>query len=69
MSAPPDERRRLHPATRGLVWIAVALLVTVVGWAVDRPVLIRGTRLPWGLALAAAGVVLLIWDLRRARRR
>lgn len=50
---------------RGVVWMAVGGIVHVVSMALGRPLHLRGTSVPWGLVVAGAGLVIMIWDVVR----
>jgi hypothetical protein len=58
----------MKPYARGLVWIVVGLAVYLGGLVVGLPLVVRGTRVPWGLLVAGAGVLILAWDSWRASR-
>ena len=55
-----------RPWVRGAVWLGVGALVHIVSLALGRPLMLRGTSIPWGLVVCGAGVVILIWDVSRA---
>jgi hypothetical protein len=59
----------VRPWIRGLVWIAIGGAIQAYGLATGRPLVIRGTAIPWGLAVVGLGLLILAWDLSRARRR
>jgi hypothetical protein len=51
------------------VWILLGVIVWVVSYALGQPLVIRGTRVPWGLVVAAVGAALLAFDLWRDRKK
>jgi hypothetical protein len=55
-------------ALRGLVWIAIGGGVYGYSVATHTPLFVRGTHVPWGLAVAGVGAVLLVWDLVTKRK-
>jgi hypothetical protein len=59
---------KLKHAIRGLVWIAIGAGVYGYGVATDTPLVVRGTSVPWGLAVAGVGVLLMAWDLVTKRK-
>ena len=54
---------------RGVVWMAVGGIVHVVSGALGHPLMLRGTSIPWGLVVAGAGLVIMIWDVAREAKR
>jgi hypothetical protein len=53
---------------RGLVWVGVGVLVQVVSMLIDRPIVVRWTSIPLGLAIVGIGVAIILWDLWKQRR-
>jgi hypothetical protein len=54
---------------RGLIWIFLGVVLYLGGILImERPFVLRGTRVPFGLVLVGLGVVLLVWDLVHYRR-
>ena len=54
---------------RGIIWIVVGVALHVIFWAIGRPLVMRGTNLPWGLVVAGLGAVILAFDIVMATRR
>jgi len=54
---------------RGLVWVGVGVLVQVISMLIDRPIVVRWTSIPLGLAIVGIGVVIILWDLWKQRHR
>jgi hypothetical protein len=57
------------PWVRGAVWIGVGAVVWMGSFVWGRPVVVRGTELPWGLVVIGVGGALLAWDLRKAKKK
>jgi hypothetical protein len=53
---------------RGLIWVLVGLALLFANYA-GLPLSVRGTRFPFWIVIVALGVVLLVWDAVKARRR
>ena len=64
-----SEERKARPWLRGTVWMAVGALVWIASLIWGRPIVVRGTDLPWGLVVIGVGAVLLGYDLWVNRRR
>ena len=58
---------KIKHAAPGLVWIAVGVAVYIYGIQTNTPMIFRGTNIPWGLAVVAAGVIIALWGLWRNR--
>jgi hypothetical protein len=65
----PRVAMKLPHRARGLVWVVVGLLLYLVPLAIGRPLVVRGTKIPWGLTLSALGLILLAWDGWRLSKR
>jgi hypothetical protein len=59
---------KLLHAGRGLVWIAIGGGFQIWSMVSKTPLTVRGTGVPWGVAVMAVGAVLLVWDLVRKRK-
>lgn len=60
-------------AWRGLIWTVVGVALHVAGLLMGRPFVMRWTGWPWGIIVAAIGIVIVAVDLlwlakRRALR-
>jgi hypothetical protein len=54
---------------RAIVWLVLGVLLWVVPpLALGRSVVLRGTRIPWGLVLMVLGLVLGAWDWRASKK-
>jgi hypothetical protein len=60
---------KLAQSPRGLVWVVVGVLLYLVPLAIGRPLVVRGTQIPWGLTVAAVGLILYAWDGWRLSKR
>jgi hypothetical protein len=58
-----------RPWLRGAVWMAVGVIVWIGSVVLKRPVVVRGTDLPWGAVVIGVGALLLGWDVINARRK
>ncbi len=54
---------------RGLVWFGVGVLVYVAGLLLDRPIVVRFTKIPLGFVIMGLGVGIVLWDAWKARHR
>lgn len=52
---------------RGLVWIAVGVIVHVLSIVLERPFVLRFTQVPIGLCIAGIGLVILVYDVVRRK--
>jgi hypothetical protein len=59
---------KIKHAVPGLVWMAVGVGVYLWGRQSGTPMVVRGTEIPWGLAVIAAGVIISLWGLWRNRK-
>jgi hypothetical protein len=54
---------------RGLVWLFVGLVLWLGGILImDRPLVLRGTNVPFGPIVMGMGALLLVWDFVQHRR-
>jgi hypothetical protein len=59
---------KIKHAGPGFVWIVVGIGVYAWGVYSKTPMVVRGTSIPWGLAVVAAGVLIALWGLWRNRK-
>jgi hypothetical protein len=59
---------KLGNAAPGLVWIAIGVGVHIYCKSTDTPLVIRGTSVPWSIAVVATGVVIALFGLWRGRK-
>jgi hypothetical protein len=69
LRAPILDRLMTGRRVTGFVWITVGVLLFVVPLVLGRPLVVRGTRIPWGLLVAGIGLLIVGWDALRSRRR
>ncbi len=53
---------------RGFIWMAVGLALFIAGFFLERPLVLRGTRLPFWPFVLGLGLLLVGWDLVKRRR-
>ena len=53
---------------RGFVWIAVGIALFIAGFVLERPLVLRGTSLPFWPFVLGVGVAILGWDVIKMRR-
>ena len=55
--------------SRGLTWVGVGVALLVVGLAIGRPFVVRGTNIPFGLVVVGLGLIVMAYDGWKASRR
>ncbi len=53
---------------RGWIWLLIGVFLYVGGLLAKRPLVLRGTEIPFGVIVIGLGAVLLIWDYLQARK-
>lgn len=54
---------------RGYVWLFVGVLLTLGSYLIlEKPLVVRGTNIPFGPVILAVGALILGWDLLHFRR-
>jgi hypothetical protein len=53
---------------RGPIWVLIGVVIYIGGILAERPLLLRGTEIPFGLIVIGMGLLLLLVDFLRARR-
>jgi hypothetical protein len=54
---------------RGFIWILIGLALFVANFVLETPLVLRGTELPFWPFVVGVGLIILIIDAVRARRR
>lgn len=49
---------------RAWVWLGLGAMLLVLPLVLGRPLVLRGTRIPWGLVVITLGLMLWAWDRR-----
>lgn len=53
---------------RGFVWIAVGAALLIAGFFMERPLVLRGTSLPFWPFIMGLGVIMVLGDLYKTRK-
>ena len=59
---------KLRDAAPGMVWIGIGIAVHIYCTTTKTPLVIRGTTVPWSIAVVATGVLIALIGLWRGRK-
>ncbi len=59
---------KLRHALPGLVWVGIGVAVHVYCTTTNTPLVIRGTTVPWSIAVVATGVLIALLGLWKGRK-